>query len=206
MDLASIDHVMTTTRSVRKRLDLTRTVQPEVIQTCIEITLQAPNGGNRGRYHFLVVADPDKRAGLAEIYRRASVAHLKSVREVYSAGVFDSSAYLAEHSHEVPVRVIPCIDGRVERESVMRQATTYGSILPAAWSFMMALRARGVGSAWTSLHLTHEDEAAVLLGIPEDVTQTALQPVAYFTGDDFRPAPRLPARERTYWDSWGETR
>ena len=206
MDLASIDHVLTTTRSVRKRLDLTRTVENEVLQQCIDIALQAPNGGNRGRYHFIVVTDPAKRTGLADIYRKASVAHLERMRSVYSAGVFESSSYLAEHLHKVPVHVIPCIEGRVEEEGLMRQATTYGSILPAAWSFTLALRARGLGSAWTTLHLTHEAEAAELLEIPKDVTQAALLPVAYFTGDDFRPAPREPGRERTYWNSWGQTR
>ena len=206
MDLASIDHVLTTTRSVRKRLDLSRPVEDEVIQKCIDIALQAPNGGNRGRYHFIVVTDSAKRAGLADIYRKASVAHLEQMRDTYSAGVYESSKYLAEHLQEVPVHVIPCIEGRVEEEGAMRQATTYGSILPAAWSFTLALRARGLGSAWTTLHLTHEAEAAALLGIPEDVTQAALLPVAYFTGDDFRPAPREPGRERTYWDTWGQTR
>ena len=128
------------------------------------------------------------------------------MRSVYSAGVFESSSYLAEHLHEVPLHVIPCIEGRVEEEGVMRQATSYGSILPAAWSFTLALRARGLGSAWTTLHLTHEAEAAELLEIPTDVTQAALLPVAYFTGDDFRPAPREPGRERTYWNTWGQTR
>jgi len=205
MDLVSIDHVLTTTRSVRKRLDLTRTVEDEVLQQCIDIALQAPNGGNRGRYHFMVVTDQAKRASLADIYQKASVAHLERMRSVYSAGVFESSTYLAEHLHEVPVHVIPCIEGRVEEEGLMRQATTYGSILPAAWSFTLALRARGLGSAWTTLHLTYEAEAAELLEIPKDVTQAALLPVAYFTGDDFRPALREPSRERTYWNTWGQT-
>ena len=204
MDLASIDHVLTTTRSVRKRLDLTRIVEGEVLQQCIDIALQAPNGGNRGRYHFVVVTDPAKRASLADIYRKASVTHLEKMRSVYSAGVFESSSYLAEHLHEVPVHVIPCIEGRVEEEGLMRQATTYGSILPAAWSFTLALRARGLGSAWTTLHLMHEAEAAELLEIPKDVTQAALLPVAYFTGGGFRPAPREPGRERTYWNTWGQ--
>ena len=108
--------------------------------------------------------------------------------------------------HEAPVLIIPCIEGRVEKAGVLAQASTYGSILPAVWSLMLALRARGVGSAWTTLHLMFEHDAAALLGIPKYITQTALLPVAYFTGGDFHPAKRLPARQRTYWDTWGQRR
>jgi nitroreductase len=206
MDLASTDHLLTTTRSVRKRLDLTRPVEPEVIQECIEIALQAPNGGNLRQPHFVVVTDAAKRAELAQIYRRASAAHLERMRGVYSAALSESASYLVECLHEVPVHVIPCIEGRAEDDGPRMQATLYGSVLPAAWSFMMALRARGVGSAWTTFHLAFEAEVAALLDIPEDTTQGVLLPVAYFTGDDFRPGPRLPARERTYWNTWGEMR
>tara|TARA_A100001037_G_scaffold292407_1_gene307699 strand:+ start:1796 stop:2416 length:621 start_codon:yes stop_codon:yes gene_type:complete len=206
MDLASTDHLLTTTRSVRKRLDLTRPVEPEVIQECIEIALQAPNGGNRRQPHFVVVTDPEKRAGLAEIYSRACTPHVERMRGVYSPGVYSSAKYLIECLHDVPVHVIPCIEGRAEKDSAYLQATLYGSVLPAAWSLMMALRARGLGSAWTTMHLAYEAEAAALLGIPDEMTQGALLPVAHFTGDDFKRAPREPARERTHWDAWGENR
>ena len=205
MDLASVDHVLTTTRSVRKRLDLTRAVDPRVIQECIEIAIQAPNGGNVGRYHFIVVADAAKRMRIAELYRKACDEFLAPARTAYSPGVFDSATYLAEHLHEVPIHIITCVDGRVEDKGPFRQATIYGSILPATWSLMLALRARGLGSAWTTLHLMYETEVAALLGIPAAVTQGALLPVAYVTGGDFKRAARLPARERTYWDSWGRT-
>jgi nitroreductase len=206
MDLATVDHLLTTTRSVRKRLDLTRPVESDVIQQCIDIALQAPNGGNRGRYHFIVVTDPAKRASLAELYRKAASEYLVVSREAYGAHIFASAQYLAEHLHEVPVYIIPCIEGRVEAETPFMQATVYGSVLPAAWSLMLALRARGLGSAWTTLHLMYEAEAAALLGMPDGLTQGALLPVAYFTGDDFQPAKRIPGRERTYWDTWGQTR
>ncbi len=109
--------------------------------------------------------------------------------------------------HKAPVLIIPCVEGRVENTgSVMAQASLYGSILPATWSLMLALRSRGLGAAWTTLHLAYEAEVAELLGIPETMTQAALLPVAYYTGDDFKPGKRVPARELTYWDSWGETR
>jgi nitroreductase len=206
MDLVTVDQLLTTTRSVRKRLDLTRPVEPDIIRRCIDIALQAPNGGNRGRYHFIVVTDEAKRASLAELYKKAADEHLVANREAYGPHVFASATYLAEHLHEVPVHIIPCIEGRVEEEPAWMQASQYGSILPAAWSLMLALRARGLGSAWTTLHLMYEAEAATLLGIPESMTQGALLPVAYFTGDDFQPAQRIPGRERTYWDTWGQTR
>jgi nitroreductase len=105
--------------------------------------------------------------------------------------------------HEAPVFVIACIDGRFEHEPPFAQASMYGSILPAAWSFMLALRSRGLGTAWTTLHLMYEQETAQLLGIPASVTQAALFPVAYYTGDDFKPAKRIDSRPLVHWDAWG---
>lgn len=209
MDLPAVDHLLTTTRSVRKRLDLTRPVDSNVLQQCIDIATQAPAGGDISWYHFVVGADPTKRAHLASLYRKAFYedylprrkAHLES-KPAFGASVI----YLVEHLHEVPVHIIHCFEGRVEQGILFQQATRYGGILPAAWSLMLALRARGLGSAWTTLHLLYEREAAAVLGIPSHVTQAALLPVAYFTGADFRPAKRVPGRERTYWYTWGQTR
>jgi nitroreductase len=214
-NLAVVDHLLTTTRSVRKRLDFSRPVEREVIERCIEIAIQAPSGSNRQPWHFVVVTDAEKRMGLAELYRRAFDTYLRGRAQAApdprphapSAStmrkVTSSAAYLAKHFHEAPVHIIPCIEGRVETSPPFAQASHYGSILPAAWSLMLALRARGLGSAWTTLHLPYEKEAAQLLGIPDHITQAALLPVAYFTGDDFRPAERIPAREVTHWDGWG---
>ena len=119
--------------------------------------------------------------------------------------VVKSAVYLAQNMGNVPVMVIPCIHGRVENLGPMAQAGLYGSILPAAWSFMLALRSRGLGAAWTTLHLRYENEIAALLGIPNDVTQAALIPVAYYTGDDFHPAKRLPVDEVVSWNEWGKS-
>lgn len=214
-NLSVIDHLLTTTRSVRKRLDFTRPVEPAVIERCIEIAIQAPSGSNRQPWHFVVVTDAAKRLALADLYRMAFDKYLRgrgaapdprthapsaqTMRKVTSSAV-----YLAKHLHEVPVHIIPCIEGRVETEPPFAQASHYGSILPATWSLMLALRARGLGSAWTTLHLPYEKEAARLLGIPDQITQAALLPVAYYTGDDFRPAERIPARVVTHWDGWGQ--
>jgi len=218
--LAITDHLLTTTRSVRKRLDLERPVEPDVIERCIDIAIQAPTGSNRQSWHFVVVTDAEKRRGLADLYRQAFDRYLRRRESApdaltaeaeradrpsakQSRRVTSSAMHLAKHLHQVPVHIIPCIEGRVEDEPAFAQASHYGSILPAAWSLMLALRARGLGSAWTTLHLAHEKEAAELLGIPDTVTQAALLPVAYFTGDDFKPAKRLPARTHTHWNQWG---
>jgi nitroreductase len=210
MDLTTINHLLTTTRSVRKRLDLIRPVEPEVIQQCLDLAIQAPIGGHLHRYHFVVVTDQDKRARLGDLYKKAYFELYMPQRNAQNrqenARLLESATYLAEHLHAVPVHIIPCIESRVEDKGCFRQATIYGSILPATWSLMLALRAHGLGSAWTTLHIMYEKEAAALLGIPDRMTQAALIPVAYYTGDDFKPARRVPARERTYWNGWEQTR
>jgi nitroreductase len=211
VDLASTDRLLTTTRSVRKRLDFSRPVERSVIERCIEIALQAPTGSNMQGWHFVVVTDPAKRRALADVYRKGWQFYVNLEREPMAEDdprtkqlprIVDSAQYLTDHFHEAPVMVIPCIEGRFETQGAFAQASMYGSILPAVWSFMLALRSRGLGSAWTTIHLMHEQEAAALLGIPETVTQTALLPVAYFKGDDFKPAKRLPPSRVTHWDGW----
>ncbi|HMO57410.1 MAG TPA: nitroreductase family protein [Roseiflexaceae bacterium] len=209
MDLQSIDHLLTTTRSVRKRLDFSRPVEPEVIERCLEIAIQAPSGSDRQGWHFVVLTDPAVKAGIAELYRTSFNSYIGSSAPTGDGprnAIRDSSIYLSERMHEVPVLVLFCYEGRAEQGPPMMQAGLYGSILPAAWSFMLALRARGLGSAWTTLHLKYEREAAALLGLPDHLTQAVLIPVAYYTGKDFRPAGRTPATERTSWNHWGHKR
>jgi nitroreductase len=213
------DELLSTTRSVRKRLDLTRPVEPELIRECLELAAQAPTGGNRQNWQFVVVTDAAKRQALGDLYRRGSALYMQMPmnqpeafarlrqqdpeRAKTQLKVASSSRYLIEHIHEVPVMVIPCIYGRAESMNLFEQAGTWGSILPAAWSFMLAARARGLGSAWTTFHLFFEREAADLLGIPYDkVMQTALLPVAHAIGTDFSPAPRVPLETITHWDQW----
>jgi nitroreductase len=217
MDLKTVDHLLTTTRSVRKRLDLKKPVPLDVVEKCIDIAVQAPTGSNAQGWHFVVVTDPAKRQGLADLYRRAFSMYRdmnanapqlqeSDPRREQTLRIVDSATYLAEHLHEAPVHIVPCIEGRVETAPVVFQASIYGSILPAVWSLMLALRSRGLGSAWTTLHLMFEKEAAELLGIPEHITQTALLPVAYFTGSDFKPAKRLPTSNFISYDTWGKKR
>lgn len=209
----SPEELLTTTRAVRKRLDLTRPVELEVIKECLEIALQAPTGGNRQGWHFIVVTDPAKREGLAELYRRAFEAYAAtpspsgnlndSERGRQLARVMESATYLASHLHEVPVHVIPCIEGRITADNLPRAAGFWGSLHPAAWNFMLAARLRGLGTSWTTLHLQYEREAADVLGIPFDtVSQGLLIPVAYTKGTDFKPAKRQPLDDVLHVDGW----
>jgi nitroreductase len=212
MDISTVDKLLTTTRAVRKRLDLTRPVEPEVIEECLNLAIQAPVGGFIPRYHFMVVTDPNKKARIAEFYKATYYGSYLSRREKTAKAFPDReerflevAGHLADHLHEVPVHVIPCVEGRPSDPSTFVQASLYAQVLQSAWSFMLALRSRRLGTCWTTLHLAHEAEIAELLGIPDNVTQTALIPVAYYTGRDFRPARRIDARKKTSWNSW-ETR
>jgi nitroreductase len=207
------DELLTTTRSVRKRLDLSRPVPLELVKECIEVSLQAPSGSNQQGWHWVVVTDADKRAQIGEYYRRsfeayynspartARTATLSAERQAVQARVGNSSVYLAEHMGEVPVLVLACITAGAELPAA-NQAGLWGSLLPAAWSFQLAARARGLGSAWTTLHLTYEKEIAELLGIPPEVRQGVLLPTAYFTGETFKPAPREPVERVLHIDRW----
>jgi nitroreductase len=208
-DLAEADRLLTTTRAVRRRFDLDRPVEREVILECLRIAVQAPTGSNAQGWRWVVVTDAVTRGELARLYRESGLAYLEKAASTeadpQTRRVYESAHHLAEVLHRVPVFVIPCIDQRVDRAPTLLTATAYGSILPAAWSFLLALRARGLGSTWTTLHLAREREAAEILGIPDTVTQVALFPVAYTRGDDFRPADRPPVERITYWDQWGST-
>ena len=208
-DTAVTDRLLATTRAVRKRLDLERPVEPEVILECLRLAVQAPTGGNGQGWRWIVVTDADKRAQLSEMYASIARPYLgagrDNARDAQTTRVYDSAVYLADILHQVPVHVIPCIEGRNDGSPNLMAASFYGSILPAVWSFMLALRSRGLGSAWTTLHLGREQDAAALLGIPDDMTQVALIPVAYTTGGDFKPADRPPIEDITYWNSWGES-
>ena len=209
-DLAQTDRLLITTRSVRKRLDLSRPVGLDVVLDCLRIALQAPSGGNTQPWRWLVIDDPELRRRIAELYRSAHDPYMAANREaarlagrVDAERTMDSSQYLSDHLHEVPVLVIPCLLQRLTGgASTFDTASLYGSIVPAVWSFMLALRSRGLGSTYTTLHLPREREAAELLGIPETVTQVGMLPVAYYTGDDFKPARRKPVEQVVYHNGW----
>jgi nitroreductase len=207
MDLASVDELLTTTRSVRKRLDLNRPVGRDVILECIRLAMQAPTASNTQDWRWLVVTDADKRAAIADIYRSVGAEYLahaaSEASDPQTKRVYASAFALTETLARVPVHVIPCLDNRIDNSNLLTAASAWASIIPAGWSFLLALRSRGLGSVWTTMHLAKEREVAELLGIPPTATQAALFPVAYTIGTGFRPASRPPAESITYWDTWG---
>jgi nitroreductase len=203
----SPDELLTTTRSVRKRLDLERPVERSVVEECLELALQAPSGANRQAWHWVFVTDQEKKAAIAEHYRQCFTA-------VYGPSVVPemtdtqrrmwmSARYLADCFDRVPIMLIACQWRRVDGADNQEQAAYWGSLLPAVWSFMLALRSRGLGSAWTTLHLDREKEVAELLGIPyERCAQAGLFPVAYTVGTDFKPGPRQASDKIVHWNAW----
>jgi nitroreductase len=208
------DKLLSTTRTVRKRLDFSRPVPIELIRECLELAVQAPTGGNTQGWQWVVITDPAKRAAMGEIYRKGWTVYRSMTQEGQRLPrdperlqtlkrIIDSSDYLAEHIQDAPVLLLPCIRGRTDNAPVFAQAGLWGSILPAVWSFMLAARDRGLGTAWTTFHLFFEKETADLLGIPyEEVMQCALVPVAYTLGADFAPAKRVPLDKILHVDGW----
>ena len=206
----SVDELLKTTRAVRKRLDFDRPVPDEVLRECVEYAIQAPTGSNVQGWHFMLVTEQDKIEKIAAIYKKAFdwyrdsavyagrvVAGISEERDAQQARVATSADYLAENMHRSPALFIPCMQGRNETPGAA------GSIVPAAWSFMLAAREQGLGTCWTTLHLMHEEEAAEVLGIPfEEVQQWALSPVAYTAGTDFKPATRPDVETVISWNSW----
>jgi nitroreductase len=217
----SPDEVLTTTRAVRKRLDLERPVERSIVEECINIAVQAPSPKNWQTWQWVLVDDPDTRRGLADIYYQLFDETVAKVREgrlfaeddprarrgTYGASTFvisESEYHLRHHLHEVPVHLVPCVEGRPDTTgSLAQQASLWGSILPAAWNFCLAARARGLGTVWTTLHLQREKDAAELLGIPSgEYMQAGLIPVAYTLGTRFSPAPKQPLDSVLHWNHW----
>ncbi len=215
IDRLQADELLTTTRAVRRRMNFDKVVERETIEECVKVALQAPVGSRAWKQHFIIVMDAEKRRQIADIYRKAAYPYLNE-REEAATAIEDGDPQQAqrirvslapakrqaETFHRVPCMVIVAKEGRVEQDDAFTQAGFYGSIMPAAWSFMLALRARGLGACWTNLHMVYESEVSNMLGIPEDVTQAVLLTVGYYTGETFKSADRIPAREQLHWDVW----
>jgi nitroreductase len=206
----SVDEVLTTTRAVRKRLDFDRPVPRELLLECLRVAIQAPTGSNRQGWQFVAISDPDRKRAITDLYRRSWATYSTmpgpnyaddDVRGQRMPAVRNSSQYLADRYHEAPWLLIPVMEGKPPHNHM--QAGYWGSILPAFWSFMLAARARGLGTAWTTLHLAFEEEAADIIGLPFDrFTQAGMTPVAFYTGESFQPAPRLPVESVVHWETW----
>ncbi len=211
IDVASADLLLSTTRSVRRRLDFDRPVEREVLLECLTLAVQAPSGSDRRNWRWMIVTDEDLKSRIADIYREEGVGYLSgALADAEEAGdsarqrVFESALYLAENLERAPAFVIPCIAADLATKDQTGVIATLGSIIQAGWSFQLALRARGLGSTWTTLHLGQADAVAELLGIPDGITQVSLIPVAYTKGLDFRPAKRPPVSEITHWNHWDD--
>jgi nitroreductase len=208
------DELLSTTRAVRKRLDLTRPVDPALVDECLELAVQAPTGSNSQGWHFVVITDPELRAEIGRYYKSGwdAVYGDAGANEQRAAAdpeladttrrVTESAQYLADHMAEVPVMVLACLWGRTDGAPPAMQAGVWGSLFPAVWNFCLAARARGLGTCWTSLHLMHEREVAELLGLPDNVMQGALIPVAHTLGTDFKPGPRRDMDRIVHRDRW----
>jgi nitroreductase len=211
------DQLLTTTRAVRKRLDFARPVDYQIVRECVEIAMQSPSGSNNMTMQFVVVRDEAKRRAIGDVYRQCYDIY-RSLDGVYIGSIDKggereneqqkrsaaSADFLADHMGDAPVLVIACNKGaRVEGAPAMMTASMMGNVLPAMWSFMLAARARGLGTAWTTIHLMMEQQVADILGIPFDsVQQACLSPLAYTVGTDFSPASRPPADSIIHWDAW----
>jgi nitroreductase len=211
----SADDVLTTTRAVRKRLDYSRPVDDDVIRDCVATAMQAPSGSNVMTMQFVVVKDEAKKQAIGRIYRECfdvyrtlpiyagAVTKESSAEQAQQQRVTDSANHLAEHMGEAPVLVIGCTFGRADNLPAVSAVAMMGNILPGMWSLMLAARARGLGTAWTTLSLMREREVAEIVGIPFDsVQQSCLTPLAYTTGTDFKRAMRPDPDTIIHWDTW----
>lgn len=213
IDLENADLLLTTTRGVRRRLDFDRAVDPQVIEKCVEVAMQAPVGSSWNT-HFVAVTDETKRKQIAQLYAQVSHPYLDQLATSLQENSIDASdtqkaekemrmhRWYTDNLHRAPVLMIVAMDGRFETVEPARRSGAYGSNLPVAWSFMLALRARGLGTCWTTLHIYKEPEVAAILGMPDNLTHTVLFPIAYYKGSDFRPANRPNHKSYLHWNQW----
>lgn len=209
----TVDEALTTTRSVRRRLDLTRPVAPELIVECLSLAQQAPSQSDTQSFHFVVVTDADRRAALSELFRRGfeiyrtlssglyGLSHDDPERESARHRAIASLEHLVKHIHEVPVHVIPCVEGSLEGPPIVA-TVTMASVIPATWSFMLAARSRGLATCWTNMHMLTGQDADAAIGLPAGVMQVALIPTAHAIGTEFKPAHRRPLGEIVHYDRW----
>ena len=208
--IRNVDEMLATTRSVRRRIDFERAVEPGLIHECVEIAVQAPTGVGAVSWRFVVLTDPAKKAAMGALYRRSFDEYLDAqLREKQAAGeapepLSPNYRYLADRMQDFPALIVVCREGRPPADTA-GQLAFYGSVIPAAWSLMIALRARRIGSTWTTLHARYEDQSAAILGMPEDATAAVVLPIGHMKDATLRRAKRSAAPAVTFWNDWGST-
>ena len=199
-DLETVDRILATARSVRRRLDFDRAVEPETLLECIDLATQAPTGAGGESWRFLVVTDIETKRALALLYREV----LEEFAAQRGLTIKPSQRALVERLHEIPAMLLVCTT-HAPPEGVAGQVAYYGSVLPAAWSLMLALRARDIGATWTTLLASRQAAVAQLLSLPEEATHLVMLPVGHMKDATLRKADRLPARTVTFWERWGQS-
>jgi nitroreductase len=211
-DTPSVLHALSTTRSVRRRIDFDRTVPPAVIERCIRVAVQAPTGLSQQSWRFVIVTEPALRQAIAVHYRAAFDELMEErLAELRAAGAEipepgPTYRMLADRLQDFPALILVCSEGRPEAANLAQQVSFFGSVLPAAWSLMVALRAEGIGSTWTTLLSQRYDAIGEILGIPSDATQTVLLPIGYMDRAVLRPAERKGPEQVAFWNGWGKPR
>lgn len=199
LHLESVDHVLSTARSVRRKLDFSRPVEPEVLFECINVSTQAPTGIGGESWRFVVVTESEKKQRLADVYRTV----ITDMERERGLVIKSTQRALMDRLHEIPAMIFVCTIGIPPGPEIPAQVGFYGSVLPSAWSLMLALRARNLGSTWTSLLASRQEEVGAILEVPEGVILTVMLPVGYMKGAKLKKADRMDAREVTFWNQWG---
>ncbi|MDH3640743.1 MAG: nitroreductase family protein [Gammaproteobacteria bacterium] len=199
LHLESVDHVLSTARSVRRKLDFSRPVEPEVLFECINVSTQAPTGIGGESWRFVVVTEAEKKQRLAEVYRTV----ITDMERERGLVIKATQRALMDRLHEIPAMIFVCTIGVPPGPEIPAQVGFYGSVLPSAWSLMLALRARNLGSTWTSLLASRQEEVGAILEVPDGVILTVMLPVGYMKGAKLKKADRMDARQVTFWNQWG---
>ncbi len=208
LNVEMCDLLLTSTRSVRKRLNMNKAVPKKLVEECLNIAVQAPSATNTQKWRFFVFSKAEKKNVISRYYKKSFSIYLSDAKKnrnvntksTNNAKIIESAKFLADNMEKVPLFLLFCVEGAIDKASLGQQASGYGSILPAAWSFMLAARSRGLGCCWTTLHLRYADQVAAELSIPKGLTQVALLPVAFYSGSSFKKAKRQPLETVVTWD------
>lgn len=198
IDIDAVDHYLSTARSVRRKIDFERPISRKDLEACVNVAVQAPTGIPGETWRFLIVDDGETKQRVAAVYRDV-ITELMTERGL---PMKQTQQALMDRLPEMPCMVFVCSLGQ-PMPTHAGQVAFFGSVLPAAWSLMLAMRVRGIGATWTSVLSARCEQIAEILNIPDDVTQTVMLPCGYTKDATLKPADRLSAADVTYWNSWG---